>query len=184
MWEKPPYWTKILIRSDLGYPDWGWFCVWVRDYLKIDELGYVVYRPRTAKFYENLDAEAAERAANRWNIANADRPLQIYRVGRHRYVNVDGAFAYWYSVRKALGILDHRHDLNIGLPDPDTMSDEELVAVWGIDFAMDLWRRRRLKAEREDKAFETAVQRMEKRIGRAITKLEREAARPGNKTVA
>lgn len=154
---------------------WREFCVWVRDHLYLDrDDGYVRYRPRDSGYFSWSDDPDVE--ARRWNAANAGRAIMVASGRRwHGFVHFDGCWVSWKSVKEALGVFGG--DMNRGLPNPDKISDREVAEWYGLDYA--LWRceRRKRLREKQAAAFSVAVEKMEARIGRALTKMEKEEAR-------
>lgn len=169
-----------LIRPRPGDKDWAGFCEWIRVFLTVEPgSGYVVYRPRDASHFHYSDDAAA--FAAEWNAGSAGRPIRVYRRrGYWAYVRVDGMLAAWTSVRLALGLVEklpRGKDPNMMMPDPETLTDAEVVRWWGIDYALMRENMKQKNKEQKEKIFEAAVARYEARIGRALDANEKVLAR-------
>lgn len=165
-----------LVRSNPGDRDWSAYCEWIRTYLYFDrDTGYICFRPRDYGHF--LWTDNPQQAAQEWNAGSANRPIRVHRRKKMwAYVRVDGSLTAWHSVRAALGLLDRGFDPNSELPDPESLSDAEIVRVFGIDYAIMRYMLRARDTEREEKAFEAAVARIEKRIERKLSRMEKAVA--------
>jgi hypothetical protein len=169
----------LAVPGDAWWPD---FCEWVSAYVYFDrDTGLVRYRPRDASVFHW--AEDPLRAAKEWNAASANQPVQILG-GRSLggIVLIDGCRVLWKSVKLALGVVGG--DMNKALPLPDRLTDEEVVAWYGLGYALYRKARAAARAEAEKAKFEEAVRRYEARIERKLTAHEKKIAKAGLKALS
>jgi len=176
-----PLLGRRYLWSAPGEKSWGAFCEFVQDFLYLERgSGLVCYRPRDGSYFSW--AAEPDREARIWNASQAGRPVLV-PIGRKRggFVTLDGCRVCWRAVKQALGVIGG--DMNMGLPNPDHMTDLEIVDVYGLDYA--LWRKKRvvMAQERQRAAFEKMVDRFEAKTGRALAAHEKKIAKAACKIV-
>jgi len=165
-----------LLKSRPGDRDWAGYCEWARSFLWYDrDTGYVRYRPREAKHFPWLDDPTA--MVRVWNAASANREVRIYRRGKFgAYIKVDGVAAQWSSIRQALGC-HLTPDLNAQVPDPKDLTDQEVVARWGIDFALSRVSAVQTNDAKKARVEAAAITLLAQQMGRRITAFEKKVAK-------